>query len=406
MGERQALDRQVVRPATTGNIWFERIEHTWDGGKCKFCGASQTDTRPRRRLETHAYAFIHTDDIKARIAELFGDDMQFDVIIGNPPYQLNDEGFGTSAVPIYHHFVEQAKNLEPRYLSMVIPSRWFAGGKGLDEFREAMLGDDRVRSSSTTPAAADVFPGVGIKGGVCYFLWDRDNEGLCRVTTHFKDEAVLDSHSTACSTRALDVFIRFNEGLSILQKVAAVESGKHDRFDCQTTRRFDRLVSSRKPFGLRHDVQGQRRKPAGDLLGLPERRKGFIAEASPSRLALELIDNWKVFVGYAAPGTGNRDTYPTPDPQHAIPRRTREHLVGDVSVHRPVRLEERSRERPLATLRRLTRFLILSHKPSQTRTRKVVYVRADAGLDAAVDRRGALREVRHHRRRGRVHRVA
>ena len=138
-------------------------------------------------METHAYAFIHTDNIKTRMAELFGDQMQFDVIIGNPPYQLSDGGYGTSAAPIYQMFVEQAKQLEPRYLSMIIPARWFAGGKGLDDFRESMLSDDRLRSIDDYLSASDVFPGVGLKGGVCYFLWNRDHRGLCQVSTHFKD---------------------------------------------------------------------------------------------------------------------------------------------------------------------------------------------------------------------------
>jgi len=168
-----------------GNIWFERTEHIWVNGKCKFCGASQAALDRGEVLETHAYAFIHTDNIKARMIEFFGDLMQFDVIIGNPPYQLNDGGYGTSAAPIYQLFVEQAKTLAPRYLSMIIPARWFAGGKGLDEFRESMLADNRLRSMADYLSAADVFPGVGLKGGVCYFLWNRDHPGLCDVGTHF-----------------------------------------------------------------------------------------------------------------------------------------------------------------------------------------------------------------------------
>ena len=206
-----------------GHIWFERSEHSWHNGKCTFCGASQAALDRGTDLESHAYAFIHTDNITTRMAELFGEHMQFDVIIGNPPYQLTDGGHGMSAAPIYQKFVEQAKALEPRYLTMVIPSRWFTGGKGLDEFREAMLTDDRVRVINDYLTASDVFPGVGLKGGVCYFLWERDNPGQCEVATHFKDWPV----STA--TRPLlepgaDVFIRFNEGLSILKKVVAQHS--------------------------------------------------------------------------------------------------------------------------------------------------------------------------------------
>jgi site-specific DNA-methyltransferase (adenine-specific) len=128
-----------------GNIWFERMEHVWDDGKCTYCGASQKALDRGEGLETHAYAFIHTDDINARMAKLFGGDMQFDVIIGNPPYQLADGGQGASAIPIYHKFVEQAKALHPRFLAMVIPARWFFGGRGLDAFRKSMLEDTRIR---------------------------------------------------------------------------------------------------------------------------------------------------------------------------------------------------------------------------------------------------------------------
>lgn len=352
-----------------GNIWFERLEHTWANGKCAYCGASQQTLDRGEGLETHAYAFIHTDDIKTRAAEVLGGDMQFDVIIGNPPYQLDDGGYGTSAAPIYHLFVEQAKKLEPRYLSLVIPSRWFAGGKGLDEFRESMLTDDRLRSIDDFLNASDVFPGVGLKGGVCYFLWDRDNPGPCRVTTYFKDDAP----STA--TRPLleegvDVFIRFNEGLRILKKVVAVESGQSDSLSLPEKKRFDQLVSSSKPFGLRTFFQGKTAKSRGDVLVYQNGGTGYIARTSIST-GTNLIDKWKVYVGAAAPGTGNKDTYP-----HRILSTPFLGEPGSICSETYLCIgpfDSRSQaESVLSYLScRLTRLLILLHKPSQHTTRKV-----------------------------------
>ncbi len=287
---------------------MERTEHTWADGKCKYCGASQKTFERGEGLETHAYAFIHTDDIKTRIAELFGGDMQFDVIIGNPPYQLDDGGYGTSAAPIYNKFVEQAKKLNPRLVTMIIPARWFAGGKGLDEFRESMLTDNRLRSMDDYLSASDVFPGVGLKGGVCYFLWDRDNPGACRVTTHFKDWPISTA-SRPLLEEGVDVFIRFNEGLSILKKVVAVESGESHSLSLPDSKRFDRLVSSRKPFGLETTFKGRVAKRTGDVLVYQNGGTGYIARTSVTTSA-HLIDKWKLFAGYAAPGTGNKDTYP------------------------------------------------------------------------------------------------
>ena len=352
-----------------GNIWFERTKHTWANGKCSFCGGSQSAMDRGEALETHAYAFIHTDHIKTRMNELFGEDMQFDVIVGNPPYQLNDGGYGTSAAPIYQLFVEQAKALEPRYLSMVIPARWFAGGKGLDEFRESMLADNRLRSIADYLSAADVFPGVGLKGGVCYFLWNRDQTGLCDVSTHFKDWPVSTATRPLMENGA-DVFIRFNEGLSILKKVGSVETGQSDSLLMPESKRFDRLVSSRKPFALETTFKGKKTKRAGDVLIWQNGGTGYIARDSITA-GTHLIEKWKIFMGYAAPGTGNKDTYP-----HRIISTPFIGEPGSICSETYLCLgpfdTQLEAESVLSYLScRLTRLLILLHKPSQHVTRKV-----------------------------------
>lgn len=352
-----------------GNIWFERTEHTWDGDRCTYCGASKKALDRGEDLESHGYAFIHASDVKTQVAELFGGDMQFDVIIGNPPYQLTDDGFGTSAAPIYQHFVEQAKNLAPRYLSMVIPARWFAGGKGLDEFRQSMLSDNRLRSIDDFLSAADVFPGVGLKGGVCFFLWDRENPGPCRVTTNSKGET-LSTATRPLLEIGVDVFIRFNEGLSILKKVVAVECGESHSLALPESKRFDQLVSSRKPFGLETKFKGKATKDAGDVLVYQNGGTGYVARKSISANT-HLIDKWKVYTGRAAPGTGNRDTYP-----HRIISTPFIGGPGTISSETYLCIgpldSEGQAESVLSYLScRLTRLLILLHKPSQDTTRKV-----------------------------------
>lgn len=357
-----------------GNIWFEPFEHTWvksgTNGRCKYCGASQKALERSDDLETHAYAFIHTDNVKALINEMFGGDMQFDVIIGNPPYQLADGGGnGTSATAIYNLFVEQAKNLGPRFLTMVIPSRWFTGGKGLDQFRASMLKDSRLRSIDDYLIASDVFPGVGLKGGVCYFLWDRDNPGSCRVRTHFKDEP------PSTVTRPLleegaDVFIRYNEGLSILKKVVAVETGSADSLSLFDGKRFVDLVSPRRPFGLSSTFKGKAAKGASDVLVYQHGGTAYTPRSSIST-GTQLIDKWKVYVGFAAPGTGNKDTYP-----HKIISTPFIGEPGSICSETYLCIgpfdSKRRAESVLSYLScRLTRLLILLHKPSQNTTRRV-----------------------------------
>jgi site-specific DNA-methyltransferase (adenine-specific) len=352
-----------------GNIWFERTEHSWANGKCSFCGASKESLDRGEGMETHAYAFIHTDDIQARVTELFGGDMQFDVIIGNPPYQLNTDGFGTQARPIYQQFVQQAKALDPRFLCMVIPARWFSGGMGLDEFRESMLTDDRVRSIDDYLTASEVFPGVGLKGGVCYFLWDRDNPGPCRVTTNYKDVPPSTTIRPLLEEGA-DVFIRFNAGLSILKKVVAAETGSSKSLELPEEKKFMNLVSSIGAFGLDSTFRGKEKKSGDDLKVYRNGGVGYVARAKIAKEKI-VFDKWKVFIGRAAPGTGNKDTYP-----HKILSTPFIGEPGSISSWTYMYIgpfdTKTEAESVLSYLScRLTRLLILLHKPSQDTTRRV-----------------------------------
>lgn len=219
--------------------------------------------------------------------------MQFDVIIGNPPYQLEDGGFGASAVPIYNKFVEQAKNLNPRLLSMVIPARWFFGGRGLDDFRKEMLTDHRLRKLVDYPDSRAVFQGVDVAGGICYFLWDRDNAGKCEVVSF----RLPNNPSTVVRPLlepGAEVFIRHNESISILHKVMLEETGAQG-IALPNRKRFEKQVSSQKPFGLRTYFRGTESKNHGsDVLVLQNGGRGYTPRASITA-GVELIDKWKVF---------------------------------------------------------------------------------------------------------------
>ncbi|MCG3135437.1 MAG: hypothetical protein HMLKMBBP_03088 [Planctomycetes bacterium] len=285
-----------------GKIWFERTEHTWDGEKCGHCGANRRDYDRGKGLETHAYAFIHTNDIKARMAELFGGDMQFDVIIGNPPYQLGQSGgeaVGGFAMPIYQEFVKAAKSLDPRFLVMVTPSRWFAGGRGLDEYRSEMLADKRMRALVDFPDAAEAFPGTQIKGGVSYFLWDNAWDDACEVTTI--EGGQPSSPAMRRFLGAYDVVVRRNEAVPILEKVLKVNA--KDGFGNLAAK-----VSPIQPFSIRTNFRGAEKKTGmkKPVVLIGNNSATYIERAEVPRNDA-WIDEWKVLLGRAY---GAGDAFP------------------------------------------------------------------------------------------------
>jgi site-specific DNA-methyltransferase (adenine-specific) len=408
-----------------GNIWFDRTKHTWDrDGKCRYCGANKRTLDRGEDLETHAYAFIHTDQIKTRMKEWFGGDMQFDVIIGNPPYQFSDGGggHGTSAAPIYQFFVEQAKKLEPRYLSLVIPSRWFAGGKGLDEFREAMLADNRTRVIHDYWLVGEAFPGVAIQGGVCYFLWEREHPGDCEVVTHYNG-TVLSSSTRPLMEPGSDVFIRYNEAVPILRKIAEAEQrteqdrtnrtgqsgqGKKSQENNYSVslperKRFSNLVSSRKPFGLPSNFKVRSIERKNDVIaywnggpGFKKSGKGWVSRAAVTD-AGNLIDSWKVLHRQGLWGPRRRWCQPRCAAQSgarsAFCWPARLGLYGNLSLHRPVKVGKRSRERLLLHLMQIDALSNHAAKTFAEHDEKGLYVRAHAGLFSDVDGRKALCQV-------------
>jgi site-specific DNA-methyltransferase (adenine-specific) len=268
-----------------GNIRNVRMEHTWYSGKCTFCGASQEVYEREDALETYAYNFIHTDNPE----EIFN--MKFDVIVGNPPYQLSDGGNSRSAGPIYQKFIQQAKKLNPRYLTMIIPARWYAGGKGLDDFRAEMLADKRIRKLVDFENSNEVFPGVDVAGGICYFLWDRDNKGKCEVVNLLEGKQVK-------SERDLDEFpilIRHSQAIPIIRKVLAINQNGG--------RRLSDVVSSRKPFGLPTNYNP---KNSGIPCWFIQRIGLKFADSTDVSDDNQLLDKWK-FLAPKSPIAGQTD---------------------------------------------------------------------------------------------------
>lgn len=271
-----------------GNVRFKTTKHRWQNGKCVFCGASQKEYDRADDLETHAYELIHTTKPEG----IFN--MKFDVIIGNPPYQLNDAGNGVSAAPIFHYFVEQAKKLNPRFLSMIIPARWYAGGKGLDAFRDVMLHDKHVRKLVDYESSKDCFDGVNIAGGICYFLWDRDNAGDCEITNMIGGEGTT-------LERPLDEFpilIRSNTAISIVHKVLS-----------KTSDMWNDHAYPRNPFGFATNYRGRTQKRNGDIELLTSKGFQYVSNSEVVKNR-DIINAYKILIGRLVPSNGELDVDP------------------------------------------------------------------------------------------------
>ncbi len=272
-----------------GNVFFHRTDHDWKNGRCAYCGVSQLEYDREEGLETHAYQFIH-NKLPSTIKN-----MRFDVIIGNPPYQLGSEG-GTRDIPIYNKFVEQAKKLSPRFMTMIIPSRWMASGLGLAEFREKMLADKHIRKMIDYPVASEVFPGVQIKGGVCYFLWEKNTVGDCEVVTIRNNDVI------GPITRNLaeyDIFVRDSRATSILKKILNTKELS-----------ITKILSVDKEFGWTSNFSDfhEMKKP-GDVeiyyIKKGKRDSGWI-ERNKIVKSKQLVDKWKVMIPKAGSDGGEK----------------------------------------------------------------------------------------------------
>ena len=292
-----------------GNIRYKLVRHTWENGKCIYCGASQASNDRPDELESHAYEFIHW----LKPEEIFG--MKFDVVVSNPPYQLNNgSGLGQGAIPIYHKFIEQAKKLNPKYITMITPSRWFSGGLGLDDFRKSMLSDNNMKEIVDYLNSTECFAGVEIKGGVSYFLWENGHSGDCSVTT-IKDGKIESKMVRPMKESGCDIFIRYNEGISILRKVRAFNEDS-----------YCKLISSTNPFNLGTTFTGKTKKD--DSIKTYSRGRNVIyADKGDYTRNLDMLKQHKILISsgynggdkfphqiinkpfYAEPGSGCTATY-------------------------------------------------------------------------------------------------
>lgn len=325
-----------------GNIRYKKIPHSWKNGKCVYCGASQSEYERGDELETHAYEFIHTDDLE----KIFN--MKFDVIISNPPYQLHTGGAQAQAIPLYHKFVTSALKINPRYICMIIPDRWVAGGFGLNDFRTLMLHDKHISHFTDYILASDCFPGVDIPGGVCYFLRDNLYNGNCNVT-------IKHNNQTSALFRPLlefdcDVFIKYNEAVAIIQKIKQVK--ERSVIDC---------ITSQRPFGLPTTFKGM---PESNNSIKVYGRNQTIMCVSKEYVTnnIELIDKYKVFLSAAYGERIDSDLYVIGKPFIGKPNE----ICTETYIAVAPFVDEAEAKNFISYARtKFFRFLVLLHKPTQ-----------------------------------------
>lgn len=299
-----------------GNIWYAKSQHNWTGGtvevltasadgqellkpingRCKYCGAPQKLFDRSDDSESYAYAFIHTDNVNKLVESMFGEQMKFDVVVGNPPYQMAGGAGGSSDSSIYHLFVEQAKNLEPRFVSMVIPSRWMAGGRDMGDFRQEMLSGGNLRNLTDFPISKDVFPGVEVKGGVCYFLWDKEHKGLTEFVSHRGDVSTIPAER---KLDEFDVFVRSEIGSEILRKVLSKKETS-----------ISEILSADTPFGIATNFTNFRDETFRGSVDLHYVVKGkrFVGHVAKDSIKKNphLISEWKVLIPEAGSDGGQK----------------------------------------------------------------------------------------------------
>ncbi len=280
------LENQVYAMAPS-NIIYNIVKN--------YVYSESVDTSTKNLVELDSVAAMDDENLQNRVNEAFGGEkLRVDVIVGNPPYQeMDGGGMGTSAMPLYHHFVDQVKRMNPRLLSFIIPARWYSGGKGLNAFRDAMLSDRRIRELHDFFDATDCFPDIDISGGVCYFLWDREHDGDCRVVTH--RSGVTNELTRPLQTKGSDVFIRFNEAVSIFHKV------QNKDFES-----FANKVTPRRPFGIDSSTRVEETGGSGLIKIYAYPKNGYVSIDHITR-GHEWLPKHKVFLSKAY---GERGSFP------------------------------------------------------------------------------------------------